>query len=129
MIRFCDPPSFPPTTYTGAKRAGLNYEKKVEQWLTRLARELGWELYSHCWLAEPLCQPDFVLESPAGCCIVVEAKLTQVDCYAQIEKYKRALKVAGAEQVTGIQVCRRVRYFGIKDFESLTDHDHMLLWI
>lgn len=121
-----DPPRFPVRGYKGSKARGRAYERKVGEWLKPIAASLGAELHDHPWLAGP-CQPDFVIEFASSACIVVEAKLTQANCAAQLNKYRRALF---PRQVITVQVCRRLIFpASIDCFEELTDNDTMLLWL
>ena len=109
----------------GTKARGLAYERKVGRVLAALADECGFTLYDHPWLAGP-CQPDYVLESASGACLVVETKLTQVDCTAQLAKYRAAL---APRSVVGVQVCRRLMSGStVKCFEDVLDGDVLLFW-
>lgn len=120
----------PPCGVRGSKGRGLSYERKVEKWLARSANSFGATLHSHPWLAAPdggVCQPDFVLEFASGAYILIEAKLTQVDCSAQLEKYKSALLPAKGIVV---QLCRRLTTTPtIRALEDASGNDTMLLWV
>ena len=88
------PPSFAPSTLTPVQRRGLRYQARVGKWLATEAAQLGWTLQCAPWLRDPAtgapCSPDFLIESPS-CLIIVEVKLSQVDCAKQEAKYRRAL--------------------------------------
>ena len=116
-------------TQTGTKLRGNTYERKVGNWLESRAAELGWELIDHPWLYHSggWCQPDFLLESPSGCFVLIEVKLTECDCAAQIAKYRRAL---APHSVVALQICRRVTSPPIVDcLENTVDNGTMLLWL
>lgn len=109
--------------HTPAQKRGFAYERKVQRKLETLLLPLGWTIRDHEWVEG--IQPDFVLESPSKCLLVVEVKLTQTDCEMQLGKYKHVL---GCD--TGIQICRRLLP-GAKpvDFWDVTDNDVVLWWI
>lgn len=122
-MNFIPAPQFPAQSLTPAQKAGLAYQRRVGKFLTLWSSSLGWELLDGPWLVGP-CQPDFLLVSPSGCVLVVEAKLTQVDCERQFVKYKKA---------TGgicLQVCRRlVAPATVSCLEDTIDGGVMLLWV
>lgn len=101
------PPPFAPGRLRGAFARGAAYERAVGKWLGPLVLNLGWDFYDHPWLLSrgKYCQPDFVLQAPSGACIVVECKLTWVDCALQQEKYRVALAPL---PVTSMMMVRRV---------------------
>lgn len=121
-------PSFAPVRQTGSRARGFTYERKVGAWLRALADQLGFQLLDHPWIKTDFgwCQPDFILESSAGCRIVVEVKLSQVDCRNQIQKYKKA-----AQAATGVQITRRLARGAtpVSDLLEANDHDVFLLWL
>jgi len=109
--------------YTPAQRKGFGYEKRVKTRLEQLLLPLGWRIRDHVWVEHV--QPDFVLESPGGCLLVVEVKLTQTDCEMQLAKYKHVL---GCD--LGIQICRRLLPGANPvDFWDASDGDVVLWWI
>lgn len=113
----------------GTRGRGLTYERKVGQWLRLQIAGLGWQLFDHPWLqlADSVCQPDFVLISPSGCAIIIEAKLTECDCAAQTDKYRRALS---GWPTTVVQIARRVTSRPtVSCFDDITDNGLMLLWL
>ena len=97
------------TKFTPPQRAGLRYQRRVSKWLRQEARNLNLTLHSGPWLIDPAtdrpCQPDFLLESPGQCLLLIEVKLTQVDCTPQFTKYRRALRLPN---LPCIQICRRL---------------------
>jgi len=108
---------------TRAQKKGLGYERKVGRELKRLLLPLGWRVRDHEWVDGV--QPDFVLESPAGCLMVVEVKLTQTDCEMQLGKYKHVLGCG-----IGVQICRRLLPGANPvDFWDAKDNDVVLWWI
>lgn len=116
----------PPRGAVGTRSHGLTYERRVGRYLAEQAPTYGFTLHDHPWLPGP-CQPDFVLEFASGTCIVVEAKLTQTDCAAQLAKYKRALS---PRAVLTLQICRRLTSPAtVTSLDELTDADTMLLWV
>ena len=124
VLDLCIPsPCFAPQVLTGAQRAGLRYQQRVTDWLRPQVQVVGFHLYTGLWFTDPLtgapCSPDVLLESAAGCLLLIEVKLTQVDCGVQFSKYRRAL--AGAP-VPCAQVCRRLT--GPSSMQSLCDFRH-----
>ena len=108
---------------TPAQKAGLSYQKRVGKFLLEWATAIGWQLHNTPRLRG--CEPDFLLEAPSGCLIVVEAKLTQVDCQQQTARYK---KVTGSK--VALQVCRRlVSPATVHCLEDAVDGGVMLLWV
>ena len=119
-----DAPFLPPRNEKGSRARGLTYERKVALFLEKVATSLGWQLHDHPWLAGPM-QPDFVLESPSGCFILIEVKLTEVDCSAQLAKYRSLLG-----NVPALQICRRATNPSTaKVFEDLEQNSTMMLWL
>lgn len=93
------------------------------------AEELGWTFYNHPWLryGVGVVQPDFLLESPSGCVIICEAKLTEVDCTTQLNKYKYALR---DRPTIGIQIARRITNPPtMQSLDDAIDNGLMLLWV
>lgn len=130
MIPHVPPPSFPVGRLRGAYARGAAYERKVGRWLAGHATALGWTFFDHPWLLDGTryCQPDFILVSPSGCLLVVESKLTWVDCSTQVAKYRRAL---ASFTVTHLLIVRRVVPGAppiIPSFEDAVDGG-VLLWI
>jgi hypothetical protein len=75
-----------------------------------IAHELGWTLHDHPWLfsdALGWMQPDFVLVAPSSGALVLECKLTWVDCAAQQTKYAQVLRAMGLKP-TSLLVCRHL---------------------
>lgn len=97
------PPKFPPTTYTPVQKRGLRYQARVGVWLADEAATLGLTLHSGPWLPGP-CQPDFLLESPSRCLLLIEVKLSQVECHRQFDQYRQILG-----PIPCIQICRRLQ--------------------
>lgn len=122
----------PPTRLNGSKARGCAYEKKVAKQLATICLELGWTLRAQEWILLPPglifslnCRhlsPDFVLESPSGGVLLLEAKLTYTeDAWPQLYKYETALQAMG-HQVSSAQVCRNLTPFApasVADFEDL----------
>lgn len=127
VLPLIGPPDFPLGVQTASQKAGCAYERKVGRWVRPLAAELGFTLLDHPWLEGP-CQPDFLLVAPSGAVIIVEAKLTWVDCSAQRAKYQRVL---AGRPTTFVQVCRRLtpQSPAPVDFLSIEDNSVVLLWI
>jgi len=102
-----------PQQGSSSVRRGLAYQRKVENWVTREAAERDWALWVGPWLATPvgICQPDFVLDTGKRV-LILESKLTYVDCAGQLGKYKeaveRALEGVRRSDIIGVQVCRRL---------------------
>jgi len=99
--------------------------KRIGKQLQLLATELGWTLKDHQWICtlDGWLQPDFVLESPAGCCVLVECKLTWWDCSRQIEKYKKALREM-KRPVISVLACRNLTPEApppVSNFEDIVD--------
>lgn len=133
LLCLCIPaPSFPGATrhqrgatrhqrLSPAQRAGLRYQARVEVALRPQAEALGLHLHSGLWFTDPLtglpCSPDILLESPSSCLLLIEVKLTQVDCSSQFSKYRRALG-----DVPCVQVCRRLT--SPSSMQSLEDALH-----
>jgi len=108
----------------------------------------SWTLTDHPWLASPwgACQPDFIVERPAAAPLIIEAKLTWVDCTMQMHKYKVAVSAATEGRVSpwtyatpatgrfaplGVQVCRRLLPASPDPAEGLddvVDGSVILLW-
>jgi hypothetical protein len=163
-------PGFPSVRQAGSRARGLTYEHRVRVWLVRECARRGWTLLDHPWMASPwgVCQPDFIVErvppfgrggtvcvTPAsvpGVCVepalpplIVEAKLTWVDCALQAHKYKTAVSTATegraglslpsgafAQDPLFVQVCRRLTPQAPDPIESLDDaYDGavILLWV
>lgn len=137
------PPTFPPGALSPAQQRGLRYQARVGRWLAQCASH-RWDIHVGPWLVGPTgpCQPDFVLTPRTGGTggvapgadlneqrpiVVIETKLTQCDCTAQLAKYKRALRHLGS--VVTIQIARRV--VTAPTVRSLDDprDGHMLLWL
>jgi hypothetical protein len=95
MLCTIPPPQHSSSHLSPAQRAGLRYQARVEREVAKWAAALGWTLHAGLWLLDPLtsapCSPDIVLESPGGCLLIIEVKLTQTDCSRQWAKYQRAL--------------------------------------
>lgn len=105
------PPEFPQgEALSPAQRRGLRYQRRVGKWLAAETAPLGWVLHSGPWLRDPAtsapCSPDFLIESPS-CLIIVEVKLSQVDCTSQVAKYRRALAPLCCP-ISSVLVCRRL---------------------
>lgn len=102
-----------PADLTPAQRRGLRYQARVGKWLHANWSHL-YEITEGPWLQGPHgpCQPDFVLarrtaaEDRGAHLIVVETKLTQCDCSAQLARYKAALAPLGPAAL--VQIARRV---------------------
>lgn len=88
---------YSPQPLSGTKARGRAYEHRVGKRLAKLATALGWTLRDHEWLEHDghWLQPDFVLQAPSGCCVLIECKLTWVECQPQILRYCAALEAGG----------------------------------
>ena len=104
---------------TSAQRSGLRYQARVERQVRSWAEALGWRVHSGLWFLDPAtsapCSPDIVLETPSGCTLIIEVKLTQTDCSQQWAKYQRALgdgqspsPHSSSSLPPCIQICRRL---------------------
>jgi hypothetical protein len=116
---------YDPESLCGTRAAGIRYELAVGKLLQTKADELGWNLRNHPWIETPSrwLQPDFVLEAPSGKGIVFECKLTWVDAWSQIQRYKIALKLLGLPCV-GALVCKNLTPDTpkfIRQFEDITN--------
>lgn len=120
------PPQWPPTKLTSAQLSGLRYQFRVERWLRPQVEALGLSLHSGLWFHDPAtsspCSPDLLIESPGSCLLLLEVKLTQVDCSKQFLKYRRALAALGFPSVPCVQVCRRL--ITPSSMTDLTDFHH-----
>ena len=126
MIPQIPAPQFPPVSLRGSRGRGIAYEKKVGRWLAAQLGGLGLTIYDHPWLEGP-CQPDFLIESVSGGILLIECKLTETDCSAQVAKYKSAL---APQSVTWVQIARRViNRPDIRDILDARDGAVLLLWI
>lgn len=120
---------------TSAQRAGLRYQERVATWLRPQVKALGMQMYSELWFTDPLtgapCSPDILLESPSSCLLLIEVKLTQVDCSNQLAKYRRALeKKTKSSPLVCIQVCRRLTSPStMQSLEDAHDNGLMLLYL
>ena len=80
-------------------------------------------LHSDLWFYDPgtksPCSPDLVIESASGCLLLLEVKLTQVQCEAQFAKYRRAL---ATPSLPCVQVCRRLT--GLSTMTDLLSFHH-----
>jgi hypothetical protein len=125
VVLWTDPPS--PT-----RRRGLAYERRVGKWLQAQADSLGWTLHDHRWFQHNgrWLQPDFVLESPSGSLILVECKLTWLDCREQMQKYLRALEELGLS-VVPLLACRNLTPSAPApiQFEDANAWDVIHLWL
>lgn len=104
-------PDFIEANHTPAQTTGLRYERKIEQELTLLADDLGFKLLAHKWISyndRSLAQPDFVLTSPSGAAILIEAKYTYTDTFNQRKLYTRLLKQLGFWPITSITICHNL---------------------
>jgi len=119
------PPCFAPEALTGAQRAGLRYQARVERWVRPQVEALGFTLHSGLWFRDPAtgapCSPDLLIESASSCLLLLEVKLTQTDCIAQFAKYRRALQTV-SPSVPCVQVCRRLT--SPSSMKALSDFHH-----
>lgn len=120
------PPRFSSGQLTVAQKRGLRFEKKVGSKLGALASSLGAKLFDHPWIAGPL-QPDFVLSWPSSL-LLIECKLTEVDCSAQFAKYLRTL-VCLEKQICCVQICRNLSMKKPVDFLDATPFATIQWWI
>jgi hypothetical protein len=124
---------FPPGAPHGTRALGAAYERRVESFLRVLVSYLGWELHSHPWLRHngQYIQPDFIMQSPADCLLVIEAKLTWIDCSGQLAKYRDMLESIGF-QVTTVQVVKNLTPFVpeyTSDFLQVQNGGLVHLWV
>ncbi len=94
---------------TGTRGRGHSYERAVCKYVLSLVESLGWTLYDHYWIhtGSVWVQPDFIIQTPA-CAIILEAKLTYIDCSAQLARYIRAAQAELGCPVWGAQVCQNL---------------------
>ena len=129
MLPLAADPVFVKLPASGTRARGYTYERKVGEWLASYVQNLGWTFHNHPWLRDgkTVCQPDFLLESPSRCIIIVEVKLTETNCLPQFAKYKRALR---GRPTTALQIARRIISPSTVDsLEETIDNGLMLLWI
>ena len=129
MLALTADPAFVKLPPSGTRARGYAYERAVGKWLQPQAKALGWTLHDHPWLrdGESICQPDFLLEAPSGCIIIIETKLTETNCAPQFTKYKRALNT---RPTIALQIARRIISPSTVDsLEETIDNGLMLLWI
>jgi hypothetical protein len=99
-----------PSRCSRRQRAGVRYQKRVEKWIAREAKQQKWIAHSGVWLLDPAtghpCQPDILIEDQDRCLLcLIEVKYTQTCCKEQWVKYRRALRMPA---LPCIQVCRRL---------------------
>ena len=111
-LYWTDAGPFPRSTLRGTKARGRTYENKVAKVLKKESEELDLFFRDHMWLDMDgiWIQPDFVLESPGGGALLLEAKLTYTrDAFEQLVRYAHVLEPYYSS-VAPILVCRNLTY-------------------
>lgn len=100
---------------TGTRARGHSYERAVQRHVSSLVDHLGWTLYPHYWVGsgDIWLQPDFIIQTPS-CAVVLEAKLTFVNCNRQLRKYTQLVSAELNLPTWGAQVCRNLTRFAPK---------------
>jgi len=112
----------------GSRGRGRSYEKRVGAHLHRICAENLWRLRDHEWIdtGAGFLQPDFVIERPDDA-ILIECKLTWLDCSQQVSKYLRVLEELGLTPVP-LLVCRNLTPSAPAPIHSLDELRPNAVW-
>lgn len=100
---------------SGTRGRGHSFERAVQKHVSSQVASLGWTLYPHYWVGEGFIwvQPDFIILTPS-CGIILETKLTWVECSAQLGKYTRMVSRETGLPCWGATVCRNLTRYSPK---------------
>lgn len=130
------PPGPPVKGASPLARLGIRYERKVGQFLTPIATNLGLDLWDHQRLkvGSSTAEPDFVLVSASAAGLLIEVKYTWEDTTSQRAYYAGLLHLLGISPVVSCTVCRNLtpstpKHLIVRDFYSITDNSVFQLWV
>jgi hypothetical protein len=119
-----------------AARLGIRYERRVRQFLSPIAANLGLDLWDHQRLqvGGSTAEPDFVLVSASAAGLLIEVKYTWEDTLNQRAFYAGLLRLLGISPVVSCTICRNIlpstpTDLIVRDFYSIADNSVFQLWV